>query len=124
MTGYEVKIINASKELTGKEKVRIKDFTNATQLDDIIQGKDHFTLNYEFYVDMEVHNEHSKMDKDYFKRVIVDKEGNTYVTGSKSFCNAMDGVIEEMGEEEFSLDCYKSDSKNYTGKQFLSCTVI
>ena len=35
-------------------------------------------------------------------------------------------VLEEMSDsgEEVQLDCYKADSKNYSGKQFLTCTVI
>ena len=37
MEGYTVKIECCSKELTAKERIRIKDFSTAIQLDDIIQ---------------------------------------------------------------------------------------
>lgn len=128
MTGYKVTITATSKELTAKEKVRIKDFTNAIQLDTAIIGDEHLLLDYDYHVDMEVHNERTKNEKkDYFKRVIVDKDGQSYLTGSEAFCTAMDSVLEEMAEAEetdFKLDCYKVDSKNFSGKQFLTCTVI
>lgn len=127
MDGYSVKIIHTSKELSAKEKVRLKDFSNAQQLDDIIAGDEHFIIDYDFHADMEVHNEKTKNDKkDYLKRVIVDKAGNAFVTGSESFMSAMDEVLEEMADsgEEFQLDCYKVDSKNFQGKKFITCTVI
>lgn len=127
MEGYNVKIIETSKTMTAKEKVRIKDFTNALQLDDFIKPGEHFALDYDFHALMEVHNDRAKGDnKDYQKCVVVDKTGQSYITGSPSFITAMQEVLEEMSEsgEEFQLDCYKADSKNYSGKQFLTCTVI
>lgn len=127
MEGYSVKIITASKELTAKEKIRIKDFTNAAQLDDIISGDTHFMLDYDYHVVMGVHNEKTKnQNKDYRKVVIVDRAGKAYVTGSESFLNSMEDIVAEMSEtgEDFALDCYKVDSKNFQGKQFITCTVI
>lgn len=127
MEGYSVKITSTSKELSAKEKVRIKDFSNAAQLDDVIQGDSHFLLDYDYHADMDVHNDRTKNEKkDYKKRVIVDKAGNAFVTGSESFMTAMDDVLAEMdgADEEFQLDCYKVDSKNFAGKQFITCTVI
>lgn len=127
MEGYSVKIISASKELTPKEKIRIKDFTNAGQLDDIIQGDMHFMLDYDYHVVMEVHNEKTKnQNKDYRKVVIVDRAGKAYVTGSESFLTSMEDIVAEMSEtgEDFALECYKVYSKNFQGKQFITCTVI
>lgn len=127
MEGYSVKITSTSTNLSAKEKVRIKDFSNAAQLDDVIQGDAHFMLDYAYHADMEVHNERTKNEKkDYKKRVIVDKAGNAFITGSESFMTAMDDVLAEMEgtDEEFQLDCYKVASKNFAGKSFITCTVI
>lgn len=127
MEGYSVKIVYTSINLSAKEKVRIKDFSNAAQLDDVIQGDAHFMLDYAYHADMEVHNERSKNEKkDYMKRVIVDKAGNQFITGSEAFMSAMDEVLEEMNEsgEDFQLECYKVPSKNFAGKSFITCTVI
>ena len=58
--------------------------------------------------------------------VIIDKNGDKYVTGSLSFWNSfMDIYTEMLGEdEEWSIKAYKLDSKNYKGKKFLTCSII
>ena len=40
MTGYEAKIVFSSKELTAREKIKLKDLTNAVQLDEATQNAD------------------------------------------------------------------------------------
>lgn len=126
MEGYSAAIINSSRELTAKERIRFKDTSKAAQLDELVQPDQPFVLDYDFHLDIEVHNEHAKGNtKDYNKRVIVDTAGNSYVTGSESFITAMDDVLKELdGEENIQLECYKVPSKNYQGKHFLSCTVV
>lgn len=125
MTGYSVKIINASRDLSARERVRIKDTTNAVQLDDVVQPGTPIVIEYDYHVDLEVHNEHSRDAKDYTKRVIVAKDGTQYVTGSQSFISSMNEITDEMNAagEEFDLEVYKRESKNYQGKFFLSCTI-
>lgn len=126
MVGYSVKIINSSKELSKKEKVMLKDTSDATKLDEAIQGES-IIINPDYYVVLDVHNEKSD-NVDYENYIIVDKDGTKYVTGSESFWTTFMGIFEEMtdGEdtEEWALKCYKLDSKNYKGKQFLTCSVI
>lgn len=128
MEGYTVKIECCSKELTAKERIRIKDFSTAIQLDDIIQPGEHFCIVIAYYAVMAVHNEFAKGDnKDYKKFVVVDQTGQAYITGSESFMTAVFEVMAEMEgypDEEIQLDCYKLESKNYQGKHFLTCTVI
>ena len=36
MNGYEAKIMYTSRDLSAKERIRIKDFTHAIQLDDAV----------------------------------------------------------------------------------------
>lgn len=126
MEGYSATIINSSRELTAKERIRFKDMSKAAQLDDLVQPDQPFILDYDFHLDIEVHNEHAKGNtKDYTKRVIVDTAGNSYVTGSESFITAMDDIIKELGsEDDIQFECYKVASKNYQGKHFLTCTIV
>lgn len=124
MTGYSVKITNASKELSAKERVALKDTTNAIALDEATQaGK--VLIEPDFYVELSVHNEKSE-DKDYTKYVIVDKSGNKYVTGSASFMSAFSGILDEMADsgEEYAIEVYRMPSKNYKGKEFLTCSIV
>lgn len=130
MTGYSVKIENASKELTKKERVMIKDTGDALKLDELIQGEP-IIVNPDYWVMLMVHNEKSD-NVDYPVYLIVDKNGTKYMTGSESFWTTFSDIWDEMtdemtgdgNDEEWQLKCYKLDSKNYKGKQFLTCSVI
>lgn len=129
MDGYEAKITYSSRELSAKERIRIKDFTHAVQLDDAILPEQPLVIDYDFHVIVSVHNEHAKGDnKDYTKTVICDKAGNAYITGSESFTTAMDDILDEMNDgapdEDITLECYKVPSKNFQGKCFLTCTIV
>lgn len=127
MEGYNVEIAHSTKELTVREKIRIKDLSNAIQLDDATQQEGNIVIDFDYYVILKVHNEFSKDDKDYNKYVIVDKSGNKFVTGSESFMTSLEGIVDEMadaGETDFEIEVYRKDSKNYTGKQFLTCTIV
>lgn len=127
MEGYKVEIAHSTKELTVREKIRIKDLSNAIQLDDATQQEGNIVIDFDYYVILNVHNEFSKDDKDYNKYVIVDKSGNKFVTGSESFMTSLEGIVDEMadaGEIDFEIEVYRKDSKNYTGKQFLTCTIV
>lgn len=127
MEGYKVEIAHSTKELTVREKIRIKDLSNAIQLDDATQQEGNIVIDFDYYVILKVHNEFSKDDKDYNKYVIVDKSGNKFVSGSESFMTSLEGIVDEMadaGETDFEIEVYRKDSKNYTGKQFLTCTIV
>ena len=129
MNGYEAKITYASRDLTAKERIRIKDFTHAIQLDDAVLPDQPLVIDYDYHVRVTVHNEHAKGDnKDYDKLVICDKAGNAYITGSESFTTAMEDILHEMNEvapgEDISLECYTVPSKNFQGKCFLTCTIV
>lgn len=124
MTGYSVKIVNASKELTARDRVAVKDTTNAIGLDDATKDSP-LVIAIDYYVELAVHNEKSE-DKDYKKYVVVDKSGNKFVTGSESFFTAMLEIMDEMAEsgEDFEIQVYRMPSKNYKGKEFLTCSIV
>lgn len=124
MTGYSVKIQYCSKELTARDRVAIKDTTNAVSLDEATQSSN-VIVDIDYYAKLAVHNEHSE-DKDYEKYIIVAKDGTKYVTGSTSFLTAMEEIVEEMADsgEDFQLEVYRMPSKNYKGKEFLTCSIV
>ena len=129
MEGYSVKIIESSKELTAREKISAKDFSNAMALDtELIDANSTVVITPSAYLILGVHNEHSKNDKDYKKYLIIDTAGNKYVTGSESFFTAFLDIFTAMSEdapgEEYSIEVYKKPSKNYQGKHFLTCSIL
>ena len=123
---YSVKIEEVSKELTKVERISIKDVSNCIRLDEATasapEGK--IVIDVDYFAVLSVHNEKAKDDKDYCNYIIVDKDGQKFVTGSKSFWNAFADINDEMEGEDFSIEVYSKPSKNYNGKYFLTCSII
>lgn len=125
MTGYSVKVVECAKDLTAKERVKIKDTTNAIRLDEATKSGS-IVIAYDYHAVLAVHNEKLD-DPDYRQYIVVDKAGNKYVTGSESFFTAMTEIVDEMsaaGETDYELEVYRMDSKNYKGKQFITCSIV
>lgn len=124
MTGYSVEIKETSNQLSAKERVAIKDTSNALKLD-IECEEDGVIITPAAFAILSIHNEKSD-NKDYENYVITDKDGSKYVTGSASFWDAFMSIWDEMQgeEEEWAIKAYKLDSKNYKGKKFLTCSII
>ena len=127
MKGYEVNIVNSTRELSPREKIKLKDLSNSINLDNATQEQGKVVINYDYHVLLNIHNEKSKDRKDYQNVVVVDKDGTKYNTGSESFLTTLDDITGEMleaGENDFSIEVYRKDSKNYKGKQFITCSVL
>lgn len=122
---YSVTIAESSKELSAKEKVVMKDTTDAIKLDEATKEAP-VIINVDFYTVLDVHN--SKSDnEDYKQYLVVDKDGTKYVTGSNSFWTSFLDIIAEMldvTDEEWGVKVYRVPSKNYKGKDFLTCSVV
>lgn len=126
MEGYTATIVNCTRELSPRDKIRIKDTTNAIALDDLTQKEGKVVISYGFHAELAIHNEHSD-NKDYTKYVLVDQAGTKYVTGSPSFITALEEIVKEMlaaGETDFSIEVYRLPSKNYKGKEFMTCSIV
>ena len=56
--------------------------------------------------------------------VIVDEDGTSYLTGSENFMANFLSIAEEMEGEPFEVEVYRKPSKNFNGKDFLTCKLI
>lgn len=127
MTGYSVKVVDSSKELTKKEQVMFKDLSDALNLSEFIDEHDGAVMiDVESWVELAVHNEKAKdgQNKDYANYVVVDKNGTRYYTGSESFWSSFNDIWCDMNDstEEWSLKVYKKQSKGK--KDFITCSVM
>lgn len=124
MTGYSVEIKESSKELSAKERIMLKDTSDAVKLD-LACDEEAVIITPDSFAILGIHNEKSD-NKDYESYILQDKNGEKYVTGSPSFWNSFMDIYNEMKEEteKWSIKVYKLDSKNYKGKQFLTCSII
>lgn len=125
MTGYEVKIIDSSMELSARERISFKNFDEMIALDEAVNAETpRLMIDVSGYVVVSVHNEKSD-NVDYDKFIIIDKDGQRYITGSNPFFSSFKEIWDEMdGEnEDWGITVYKRESNNYKGKEFLTCTI-
>lgn len=129
MNGYKATVRECSKELTVKERIMLKDTSNAESLDILTQEANFndkkVLINVDYYATLEIHNEKSD-NKDYINFIVVDKDGKKYVTGSQSFISSFTDIVEEMteaGETDITIEVYRKESKNYKGKDFITCSI-
>lgn len=123
MNGYSVSIKESSRELTAKQRIALKDTTGAVKLDEATQVEP-VIINVDMYAILGIHNEKSE-NPDYDNYIVIDKNGTKYVTGSASFWSSFMDIFTEMeGEDEaWTLKVYRVPSKNYKGKDFITCSI-
>lgn len=124
-TDYYVEIEETSKELTKRERVMLKDMNDSVGIDKLPAGTKITPLDWAI---LKVHNEKAKGDKDYKILCIRTANENGEIikltTGSESFKEAFFDIAEEMNGEEYSIKLNRQESKNYSGKQFLTCSLV
>lgn len=120
---YSASIKESSRELTTKERIMLKDTTSAVKLDQATQVED-IHISVDSYAILNIHNDKAT-PTDYENYIILDKNGTKYVTGSQSFWNAFMDIFTEMENEseEWSIRVYRHPSKNYSGKDFITCAI-
>ena len=121
---YTVEIKECSKELTARERIKLKDLGDALNINTVIENEGEGIIKVDYYATLDIHNEYSD-DTDYQQFVIVDAEGTKYYTGSQSFIESFLNIASELEgtDEEFVIKCYGIESKNYKGRSFLSCSL-
>lgn len=124
MNGYSVVIAETNKELSAKERIKLKDTSDAVKLDEATKDEVVIITPVAFAV-LDIHNEKSD-NKDYKNYIIEDANGTKYVTGSESFWTSFVDIYNEMTDETepWQIKVYRLPSKNYKGKEFLTCSII
>lgn len=124
MTNYSVELKEASKQLTAKQRIAIKDTTSCVKLDDATK-EEPVIIEPDFWAVLSIHNEKSD-NPDYENYVVVDTDGVRYVTGSTSFWSSFQNIASEMEheEEKWGIKVYRVESKNYKGKSFITCAIV
>lgn len=129
-SNYLATIAESSRELSARERVMYKDTQNAISINDLAEeaakdGNKAFIEGIAGYVVLDIHNDKSD-DKDYKNYLIIDNDGQKYVTGSQAFWNSFKAIYDEMANESepWSIEINLLPSKNYKGKNVLTCSLI
>lgn len=114
------------KQLTAKEKIMFKDVSDTIPLGELKEGEQ-IVFKPEMYGVLEIHNEDSE-NKDYKVIVIIDTDGKKYTTSSENFYDTFINLMDELADcgedEDYAIKVFTKPSKNYKGKEFLTCAVI
>lgn len=120
--------VKESSELTKREVIKLSTIKDTVGLDDVTKDGA-FDLQYKGYVLFAVHNAAAEQT-DYEKLLILDEGGTVYSTSSSSFIAAFSDLMNMVAElkadgdtEPVVIHCTRHESKNYKGKQFLSCSL-
>ena len=124
---YSVTIESVSEglNLSAKERIMYKDTQRAVKIDEQTNNGNHLVItNPKGYLILNIHNEKSD-GKNYKNYVIVDEGGNSFVTGASSFFDTFCDIFADMqgSGEDYAIDVYKLPSKNYKGKEFITCSI-
>lgn len=127
MQGYKSEIVYSSTELSARDKIKIKDLTNAIGLDEAVTDEVPLVIHPDIWCELAVHNESAK-DKDYKKYIVICSDGSKFSTGSESFWSAFKSIVDELSacgeDKDFDIEVYRRPSKNYSGKSFLTCSLV
>lgn len=125
---FYVNIVESRKELTPIEKIKYKDVSDCIKLDEATKDSELVFIPVNDIL-ISIHNEKAT-DPDYDNFIVVDSDGNKYVTGSKSFYNSYCDIMDELEnagvnaeEEGIKIKVYRVPSKNYKGKEFITCSL-
>lgn len=124
-TNYKATISFCSKELDARERIRTKDVSDAIKLDEATKDVPSIDIDVDYYAVLDIHNEKSD-STDYKNYIVIAKDGTKYVTGSDSFYKAFSDIVDELADDgitDFTIKVYRHDSKNYAGKQFITCSL-
>lgn len=124
---YKVEITSATKDLTYREKIALKNFSDMKQLDEEVSVEKGLLIHVDYVVTARVHNEKAD-NPDYLKNIYVDKDGTKYISGSQPLFNQFSDIFDELKDcgdtDDISIKVIKKESDNYKGKHFLTCVLV
>lgn len=125
MEGFESKITACSNsEMSKRDQLKMMDLTNAIQLENAITANGQVEITPEIWAIVAIVNPRSKGEKEYTKFVLIDDAGKKWQTGSESFMQAFKQINDFMEGEPFSIVAYGVESKNFPGRNFLTCAIL
>lgn len=121
-----------SKELNARERIQLKDRSNAINIGTALKESDTpLIIDIDYYAVLHIEvpdkTENAEKEDDSFDSYIfVDKNGTKYTTSSPSLWNAFTQIKDELladGITDFKIECYKAPSQKRQG-EYLCCRLV
>lgn len=124
MEGYKAVIERGSRDFTARERLKMKEFSDAIRIVDFVQTENPVITVVDWAV-VHVTNANAKRDtdKEYIKFLIIDKDGIKYTTGSQSIIDSVIDFWTELDGEELTIKFVSRPSKNYDGN-FITAVIV
>lgn len=122
-----ITFIFSSKELSAKERIQIKDRSDAISISSLVDsaGDSFPTIEVDYFTVLSV--DFDDEEKENFTTLVIrDKNGSKYTTSSTAFRNSFMNIYEELakdGVDEFVVECYKSPCTNRVGNYY-ACRLV
>ena len=95
---FTVTITESSREFKGKEALKLKDIGNAIRLNSAINDAEDNKVVFtpEAWAVLHIENDNAKegQDKEYINYIVIDTDGNKYITGSESFFTSLKDILD------------------------------
>ena len=117
-------VIDSSRKLSAKERIQfLQAGTSAVKLDQATAaGQVEFKPVLWAVIRVEPEN-----DEPFDQYIIVSEDGTIYTTGSLSFWESFKLIWDEMAsedeDEEYTVIVFRSPSRKYEGKTFITCRI-
>lgn len=113
--------------LTGKDRIILTDTRNAVKLNKAT-ATESLKILVKGWGRLRVEDTSGEKET-YELTVLIDEEGNKYTTGSDAFYNQFATISTQLvdageGICGNTISVYQMDSKNHTGKKFLTCSLV
>lgn len=122
---YSARVVSVTTELTGRQMVALRNFSDMVQLNDLTKDED-VLINIDYVACVEVHNEKSD-NKDYMKYIFADRDGTKYITGSEPLYREYTDIKEALeavrDTDPISIKVMRKQSKN-NQNDFLTCILV
>lgn len=125
---FSVEILEASREFTARELIKITDNSSTDKIEDLIPEGELKTspIPVGGYAILSIHNDQNKDRPDYENIVVITPSGEMYRTGSDTFKRSFLHIyhLMEKSGEAYEVLGKLEPSNNYKGKYFLKCCIL
>lgn len=126
MKAYKAEVIDSHKELTARERIQMKEFSDSIRVTDLIANSEYPVITVCGYAAVHVTNDAAEdpKERDYTKYQFIDSDGIKYSTSSASLYEAVTDIYNELEGQDVTVRFCSKQSRNFKGGEFLTAVLV